>query len=440
MNRKQHGMFIACITLIGLVITLAFAPSVALAAADPPGTPAASTPTATTTVQGRIVNRTPEGTVPPSLTVMIHAWDTAGLEQLARPGTANPDGTFRFDDVPVSEGWTYAVMTIYQEVTYFSEPFNLSPDEPAPEIEVPIYEITDDSSTVLIDRLHIFFDVTPEGVIITEVYIISNTGDRTIFEAVTLNDGSKATLIFPLPLGASDIRFNQNLDGEFVLQPGGFADRMPLIPGEGVRQVFVSYTLPYQDNLIYRHEARYPIKGVTALIPSATAIALSGEGLVFAGQQTTPDGLSIDVYTREGVNPGQAINISLKGTPNFRVGNTVGRMDTATQSRPWDVVIGGGILGLTLIGLGLWWMRRSQATAPQPQPASGTPSAAQPSAAAVADVVTAFDQVISEIAALDDAFERGDIPEKEYRQQREALRQRARELLAEAQRVPGGSQ
>ena len=97
-------------------------------------------------------------------------------------------------------------------------------------------------------------------------------------------------------------------------------------------------------------------------------------------------------------------------------------------------------MGLTLIGLGLWWMRRSQATAPQPQPASGTPSAAQPSAAAVADVVTAFDQVISEIAALDDAFERGDIPEKEYRQQREALRQRARELLAEAQRVPGGSQ
>ncbi len=397
--------------LAGTVLAFLSAGRVYAQEATPPASPQ------TVTVEGRIVNGTPGGEVPPSLTVMIHAWDESNQEVLARTATSTEGGRFRFEGIPVDATWTYAVMAMYQDVAYFAPSFSLAGNVQPPEVEVPIYEITTDSSGVVIERLHLFFDVTTDGVNVTEVYILSNRGDRTVFGAVTLEDGSRATLIFPLPSNASAVRFDQTVEGEFVRQPGGFADTMPLVPGESVRQVLVSYLLPYTPNMTYRHTVRYPIAGITALVPTAQGISLQSQGLVLAGQQTTSDGLSIDVYTHEGIEPGQEINITLKGTPNARVGNMVGRIDTAPSGRPWDVIVGGIVLGLTLIAVGAWWYRRPVAESVDEMEESTD------------QAFGAFDRVVSQIAALDDAHARGELSERAYRERRRRLFQQARGLL-----------
>lgn len=389
------------------------------AAQDTP--PAPTTPEAVVTLKGRIVNGTPEGTVPPDLTVMVHAWDATGSEQLSLSGVANEDGTFEFADVPLVSGWTYAVMALYQDVAYFSTPFQGSAEEVPEQLEVSIYEATDDPSAIRIERMHVFFDVVQEGVRIAEVYIVSNTGDRTVRDAVTLDDGTTATLLFPLPPGASEVEFNAQVEGEFVRQPGGFADRSPIVPGRAVRQVLVSYLLPYSPNMVYRHTPRYPIKGITALVPSAVGIELRSDALVFAGQQTTSDGVSIDVYTGDNLEPGQELAITLAGTANIRVGNTTGQVTSArARTFPWDVILGGVILVGTLAGVGVWWTRRSR---PNSSPDRG--------AFDVDENLDRFDEVITAIARLDDAHARGEIPDHEYHQQRERLWQKARALAAE---------
>ena len=391
-----------------------------LAAQDTPGVVPGATPGAEVTVLGQIVNRTPGGSVPPALPVMIHAWDANGQEQLARPGEATADGRIRFENVPVVEGWTYALMTTYLDVTYFSEPFRLTGGDRPAVVEVPIYDQTSDTSSVVIERFHVFFDVTTDGVEVTEVYIVSNVGDRTVVGAVTLSDGSQATLLFPLPPGAANVRFGPMLDNVLLRQPGGFADPRPVVPGRGSHQVFVSYTLPWRSEWTYRHEARYPIRGVTAVVPSTSGLALEEEGLIFAGQRTSSDGLSLDVYTREGLSPGGALTVTLRGTPNLRVGSMVGREDVRSRAFPWDVVVGAGVLVATLLGVGLWWQRRG-----------GRGSQTVPE-----DATEAFERVIAAMAALDEAYERGEVTPAAYQEQRDRLRRQARALLQ--QRLSSG--
>src|SRR3989304_2431304 len=174
------------ISIIILLMLMLAAPAAAQTQTPPTATPRF------VVVSGKIINRTSGGTVPAKLDLMLHAWDQNQNEQLMRDGQSNPDGTFRFENIPVAAGLSYGVMAIYNDLTYFSTLIAATGLAVNP-IEIPIYEMTTDSSKIQIDQMYVWFLYTPGGLKVAEVYNVVNLGDRTIRDAVKLADGRGAT-------------------------------------------------------------------------------------------------------------------------------------------------------------------------------------------------------------------------------------------------------
>ncbi len=101
------------LTALTLSLSLSFS-FIARAAAqtEPP-------PERTGTVIGQIANGTMGGEVPGDVAVVLHAWDDNG-ETVMLDGVADSSGAFRFDEVPMQDGWVFAAMLSYNDVTYFS--------------------------------------------------------------------------------------------------------------------------------------------------------------------------------------------------------------------------------------------------------------------------------------------------------------------------------
>src|SRR5512147_50307 len=71
-------------------------------------------------VIGRVVNQNSGKVVTESMEVMLHILDQDLVEQGMTHAQSQPDGAFVFADVPFDAGLQYAVMAIYDGVTYFS--------------------------------------------------------------------------------------------------------------------------------------------------------------------------------------------------------------------------------------------------------------------------------------------------------------------------------
>lgn len=365
-------------------------------------------------INGLVVNRTPGGQAPGELDLMLHAWDENLNERLMLDARSAPNGAFQFSEVTFDPALLYAVMLTYEDVVYYSPPARVEAGQTALDLQVPVYETTADTTAVVVDRMHVFFDAAPGGLLVGEIYILSNLSDRTVARALTLSDGVPATFEFPLPENAADISF-ENDAGRYVLTPDGFADTAPLPPGDGSGQVVVTYTLPYADGMTYTQTAQFPTGGVNLLLPVAIGLSLDGPGFTPTGVREMGAGLQVEVFTRDSLEPGETISATLTGEPVVRAGNVVGGMTPelpARQPSRLGIAVGGAALGLALLVVGVWWYRRLEIVPVE-----------MPSGAA-------FDELVTEIAALDEAHERGELDGAEFRTQRAALVQRAKGALS----------
>ena len=173
---------LARLVALPLLLALALAaPAVAQTPVPPQTMPVSSS----TQVIGTIVNRTEGGAAPDRLDLVLHAWDADLNERLMLDGQSSPDGTFRFEDVPVEPELLYSVMATYEGVSYFSEPVGAIEGEDLPPFEVPIYETTTDTSQIQIERMHVMFLASHAGLEVAEVYSLSNLGDRAVKAAVS---------------------------------------------------------------------------------------------------------------------------------------------------------------------------------------------------------------------------------------------------------------
>ncbi len=401
--------------LIIVALTLILVPPAAAQAQTPPPESYIAA------ISGKIVNRTAGGSVPAQLDLVLHAWDPQDFsEKLMLDGLSKPDGTFRFEDVPFEAGLVYGVMANYNGVSYFSQPVPAN-GQPLTDLEVPIYETTADSSQVQMAQVHVLFLASHAGLEVAEVYSLSNLGTRTVQGAVKLADGQAATIKLPLPAEATNVSFPDNAD-RFVRTPDGFADTAPLVPGETTGQIVVNYILPYEPGLTYSYSAQWPTGGINFLLDDSSGLTANGDGLADMGLQTMGDGSKFALLKHDTLRPGEKVALTLSGDlklkapleqPQSQAQSATMSSASAPDMPSLLIAIGGLIIGLMLVVIGIWRFKR-------PEPSLAVADAADESA---------YKDLLTQIARLDDAQERGEVDEAIYQTRRAELFQQARALI-----------
>lgn len=374
-----------------------------------PPTPGANGVTAT--VRGLVVNMNETDKTASDVDIMVHIFDTADQSEKGMlHGKTGADGRYVIQDVPLVEGLGYLAMATYEDVTYQSSLQYAKVGQTEIKMDVPIYESSPDTSKVQADQVHVLIDFAEDGMEIKELYLLSNLGDHTVKEAATLPDGKKATLRFPLPQNANYVIFDTDDQGRFVKFPGGFADTAPLIPGTDTGQILVSYLVPYSSPLTYTYAATFATNNVSIILPKDSGVTVSGKGLSQPQTQTMPNNQEYVQYSSGELPVGASLEITLLGKPNL---TGAAASSPQAQSTTVPLLVGGGLFGIALVGVGIWWWRRPSRDEEE------------------SDGKAEFNQLLTDIAVLDRQQQTGGLAEEEYTARRAELMERARTYLHE---------
>lgn len=365
-----------------------------------PGSPL---PVQAGTITGQVVNGTAGAALTGEVVVNVLGFEPdAGVVQTLT-GTVAADGRYSFTDVEYQPGRQFVVSASYGGITYYSEPAAFSPGNGPLELPVTVFEKTDDPAALRVDRIHLFilFE-TPGQVTIGQLYLFSNLGDRTFLPE------NGRTVEFLLPAGATGLTVQDGQDGvTFFRTETGFVDSVPILPGEGASQVLFSYSLPYDGALDFAQPVKYPVGQVNVLVGDM-GVTLTGDQFV-AGQASDVQGTPFQNYSRLGLDADQTLRFRLSGQPSSAAAAPPGP-GGVTVGDTTSLAIGLGALAVTLLGIGVWWWRRS-------------PSARPAGAASREDLLQA-------IAELDDDLAAGKVKPDEYEKERAWLKQELRKVWA----------
>lgn len=370
---------------------------------------------ATGTVTGRIINQNKGTSVTDNLEVMLHILDEqyVGLDMLH--AQSQSDGTFRFTGVAMGPGRLYAVMATFDEVVYSSNTASPQGGSNDLVLDVPVYETTPDLSAVQIDQMHILFNFATDGLETTEIYALSNSGNRTVKAAVTLDDGKIAALRFPLPEKADFIFFQPDEQDRFIKFQGGFADSAPVLPGPQTDRFTVKYLVPFLEGQTYSFTAPLNIKTMDFLLPKGTGVSLAGKGLVGPQPISVDSGAAFIVYSYSEISAGQTVKVTFSGKP-------VLGSQSRSNNQALPLALGGGLLGLVMVGVGIWWRFRPEDVLDEEHETDA--NSREPT----------LDDLITQIAHVDGAFERGELDKEKYHRERNYLHEQAKCVMDEQER------
>lgn len=379
------------------------------------------------TITGQVTMGTPGVTLPITTSLLLHAHDGHEMA-LMLDGQADAQGAFRFEGLENKPGRTFDIMAIVGPTTYFAEQIVPQDGQAEYKAAIKIFGTTKDTSTLRVDRLHSFVEfINRQQVRTTEIYVLSNTGDRTIERGETTADGKPVTLRFELPTGAEQVRFEGGeLGARFFRTADGFLDAQGVPPGEQSSQVLVSYVLPYNGQVHLEHKVNYPVQGIDVILPADAGIGLMATGLAAQGTQAAPNGTAMQIFSGQALPAGGSLAYDLSGelsaaqaslldggapqdaapqAATGALGSLVWALRSSVGGSPVSAAVTSAGLLLLAVALLLWLRMRGKERA----------------VAKIADPGAERNALVQAIADLDDARAAGLIEAEEYQGQRRRL-------------------
>jgi mono/diheme cytochrome c family protein len=342
----------------------------------------------------------------------LRAFDMDLNERLSLTAEVDENGRFQFDLEEVDAAWVYLANFAYDGISYSSEPMQLDPGHPNINMPITVYDPTSDPSGILIDRIHVVVQFVEGQIFINELYVVSNL-HTAVFVGVD-GDPLAGTFQFSLPPNAHSLSFERgfsSLDSfipaeEIIQTPTGFADTLPIRPGQGSLNLLVGYGLPYQPGMTVAHAVNYEVQQASIAMPQ-TGVTISGEDWLPQEPRVMGNSTVLNY-----VNPQPAITgnltFGLQGQPQQVAAQPGSPAVTGDLSRSWEVWMGAVFLLAAVVAAGVFiyqWQRGPATTESAPTP----------------------QLLLQQIAALDDAYEEGEISETAYKRQRQKLK---RQLVA----------
>ena len=373
------------------------------------------------TVSGLIVNGTTDEPVTEG-EVELRAFTTEFQETLSITTTVDVDGRYQFDLPPIQPDWVFLAAVRTNGLSFSSNAGQVDRAHPALDLPITTYDTTTDPAVIRLEQIHLIFGFQGDVVQVSELYVISNEG-TAVFVGES-GDPRQGTIQFSLPQGAENPIFERTLGSfdssipatEIIQTDGGWADTVPLQPGQGGSNLIVSYNLPYQDGMILRRALPYAANSANVIMPDV-GVTLAGGGWEFQGaREMSGGGGSFLSYARLNLPAGDELAMTLDGRPQAGTSGSAGAI--APRNSANELIVGGGVLLATLVGAGLAYRQwRSQ-------PGAAVKHSHDEGDAADDEIT----RLLRAIADLDDAHERGQISPTDHASRRERLKAELKSL------------
>ncbi len=302
-------------------------------------------------VSGMLVNGS-DGDVPSGVEVTLlgfeHALDGSSTPQevINQTVKSDADGAYLFENIELFESRIFLVETTYQGITFQSE---LAFSEAGmTELTLPdlaLYESTTDSGGLVVEQLHISFDMAVEGgVQVFELFTISNLSNKAF---VFSTDGTSLPFM-PLPDNATNVGLELSQDSAPLMPTEtGFA----IPPSEDFYSIIAFFNMPYDKSLELRQLLELPISSALVIVPEG--IKVKSDQLIEEGTQETQQGFNIQMYSGSGLSAGSSLEMTLSG--KVKSAGTAAAADNRQT-----LLIGAGAFGVILILAGVWMYMRDR--------------------------------------------------------------------------------
>jgi hypothetical protein len=355
-------------------------------------------------ISGNIVNGTAGGSVPGGLTVTATEVDAGVTKQVAtKKAPVGAGGAFKVDGFPGNSGDHFVVGTDYLGVTYSSE---ATPGSPT---TLKIYETTADPTVLSIPSTTLTVIIGKQGNYnVLQLLTAHNSSDRSYIGAPNpAAAGPAATLELPIPAGATAFSPVEGLANGLTAAPDGLvASTDPVVPGNTEVSYLYNIAVP-RSGWGMSLPVVYATSNIDVLVDPA--LTLTGPGLTFLKPVTINKRVYRD-YRGGNLAPGTTVNANIAPANSTSVTLYLGL---------------GALLVLVVVSaVGLpRILRRRRAGGAGPEEPGAPPER---------------DQLIEEIAALDEAHAAGSVEEDDYAAQRAELKNRLLSLTAtENRRLEG---
>lgn len=273
------------------------------------------------TIEGQVVNATPDGGSVEGTVVVLHREGPSVHDHLE--ALADPDGRFAFEAVEVDGQATYGVSVTYQGAL-FGVDLDLTSGDPAP-VTLTVYDAMQGDEAISVSSASLLFaqiDVPSQRVVALEIVKIANRSDRAYFPGPEPMD----LLRFGLPTGAQELTVDTRLAGaDFIQIDRGFGLVATVPPGE--HEVLFTYSFPYSGaEAVVDKSLRYGAELLRVLAP---------EGLLRISSPHMDGPETVDIGGRRysllqatGLPRGASVSLELTGltvsTLADRLGDRVG--------------------------------------------------------------------------------------------------------------------
>ncbi|RME84300.1 MAG: hypothetical protein D6775_05855 [Caldilineae bacterium] len=333
-------------------------------------------------------------------------------------------GRVRFENLPRGESWLYVAEVVYQDLPYSSAMQQFQPDTTELQVSVDVYEAGGSLDDISITRGHWVISLTSaDSIDVGELYTLNNSGNR-VYTGELGPDGINRVLRFDLPARATNVEIEGGQSDRFIIEDNVIIDTMPLAPGQ--RQILFRYTLPVEEGSVtIAHPIAYPVVNLNLLAPDL-GMEVDAPGWV-EGERVQAQGdvlyLNYNVSNLPANSSPQATFRGIRADilPAQVTATEAGRQIIDANATPgisglpyFPVLV--TALAVVLLGIGAFVLyRRQQALA-----------AAEPQLRE-----QARQTLIAQIAALDDAYEAGDLPKADYDRDRQLLKAQLMALMRE---------
>jgi hypothetical protein len=271
-----------------------------------------------------------------------------------------------------------------------------------------LYDVTDDTSVLIIDKLDIFLSAENEAAYeILALYTFRNASDTII----SVSMGTQQEIPFlKFPSGATGMGYEAVQDSaRFISTADGFA----MAPNELPYGILAFSSVAREKEFDISQPLALAVTNVRIFVPDGMKV--EGDRLQDEGTQDV-QGMTYQSYVTSGFNAGDVLNFTVSGSPK----DTVAGTEPASTSNN-TLLIGAGGLGLALILAGAWmYLRDRKHTEDEEQDEEDEEDEAE---------FESSEDVMDAIIALDDLYRAKRISDEAYQKRRTELKEILKEMM-----------